>query len=214
MADEPKLNSLDRFRKHPGRLVLEEHGTCEVPAGCGGVVLRWRNPLAAVPVTVYLYTPVPATCLVDGTPVETGRFDLTPGPHVLAVAIDEVDRSAGLLLFAASHEPKKAQRSPPAEVVEYPLRVLSAPDGSWKYSTDLPSGDAWTRRDFDDSAWPTLVAAPTPQLNWQDFGAFACRQGAEMGAACLRLPGRSGEGPVRVRKVFEVPAPRLAAPSP
>jgi hypothetical protein len=43
------LNSLDRFRKHPGQLVLEEHGHCEVPAGCGGVVLRWRNPNPSPP---------------------------------------------------------------------------------------------------------------------------------------------------------------------
>jgi hypothetical protein len=214
MADEPKLNSLDRFRKHPGRLVLEEHGGCEVPAGCGGVILRWRNPLAAVPVTVYLYTPVPATCLVDGTPVETGRLDLAPGQHVLAVAIEDVDWSAGLILFAASHEPKKARRSPPAEVVEYPLRVLSAPDGNWKYSTDVLSGDAWTRKDFDDTAWPALVAASTPPLDRYDTGAFAGLRAAEVGAACLRLPGRAGKGSVRIRKVFEVPAPRLVAPSP
>ena len=44
MADEQQLNSLSRFRKQPGRLVLEEHGHCEVPAG-GGVVLRRRNPV-------------------------------------------------------------------------------------------------------------------------------------------------------------------------
>lgn len=49
MAEEPLLNSIDRFRKRPQRFVLEEHGHCEIPAGCGGVVLRWRNPQAAVP---------------------------------------------------------------------------------------------------------------------------------------------------------------------
>ena len=43
MADEQRLNSVDRFRKKSERLVLEEHGHCEVPAGCGGVVLRWRT---------------------------------------------------------------------------------------------------------------------------------------------------------------------------
>lgn len=40
---ELKLNSISRFSKQSPRLVLEEHGHCEVPAGCGGVVLRWRG---------------------------------------------------------------------------------------------------------------------------------------------------------------------------
>jgi hypothetical protein len=44
MSGEQRLNSLDRFRKQPGRLVLEEHSHCQVPAGCGGGVLRRRNP--------------------------------------------------------------------------------------------------------------------------------------------------------------------------
>ena len=44
MTDEgPKLNGPDRYRKRSPRLVLEEHSHCEVPAGCGGVVLRWIN---------------------------------------------------------------------------------------------------------------------------------------------------------------------------
>jgi len=66
MAENQHLNSLGRFRKQPGRLVLEEHSHCEVPTGCGGVVLRWRNPHAVLPVTMHLYTPVRATLLVDG----------------------------------------------------------------------------------------------------------------------------------------------------
>ena len=38
-----RINTLSRYRGRPPRLVLEEHNHCEVPAGCGGVVLRWRN---------------------------------------------------------------------------------------------------------------------------------------------------------------------------
>ena len=42
MADELdsealRLNTLNRFRKHSPRLLLEEYSHCEVPAGCGGV---------------------------------------------------------------------------------------------------------------------------------------------------------------------------------
>src|SRR5262245_25722640 len=103
MSDAPRLNSLDRFRKHPGRLVLEEHGHCEVPAGCGGVVLRWRNPLAAVPITLRLYTPVPAVMSIDGREVSTSRVDLSPGRHVLALRLDDADRSRFQLILTAEH---------------------------------------------------------------------------------------------------------------
>ena len=49
---EQQLNSLERFRKRSPRLLLEQYDSCEVPAGCGGVVLRWRDPHAARPVVV------------------------------------------------------------------------------------------------------------------------------------------------------------------
>ena len=44
--DKPdlRLNELERFRKTSSRLALEAHSHCEVPAGCGGVVLRWTRP--------------------------------------------------------------------------------------------------------------------------------------------------------------------------
>jgi hypothetical protein len=35
-----RLNSLSRYTKRSPEYVLEEHSHCEVPAGCGGVVLR------------------------------------------------------------------------------------------------------------------------------------------------------------------------------
>ena len=116
MADEQRLNSVERFRKQPGRLVLEEHSHCEVPAGCGGVVLRWRNPNSPLPVTVSLYTPVRAACFIDGNPLQTGKAYLTPGPHALAVAVEGVDLSAGLIMFAATHDSKHYQRSTRSEV--------------------------------------------------------------------------------------------------
>jgi hypothetical protein len=150
MADQQRLNSLDRFRKRPGRLVLEEHGHCEVPAGCGGVVLRWRNPAAAVPVTVHLYTPVKATCWIDGAEPQTSRVDLAPGPHAVAFALEQVDLLADyLLLFAAVHDPKE-RRDQPADVSERPVKVLTAADGTWKFRLDPPPSDAWTAAAFDD----------------------------------------------------------------
>jgi hypothetical protein len=232
MADEQRLNSVERFRKQPGRLVLEEHSHCEVPAGCGGVVLRWRNPTSPIPVTVTLYTPVKAACSIDGAPLQTALVYLPPGPHVLAVAVENADLSAGLLMFAATHDPKHYQRGAPGEVVERPLKVLSEADGSWKFTLRRPAGDDWLTPSFDDRDWDALTRTPAPTLKHPDFGSYACSRCRDQGATCLRLPfpakaeeqpawwqrllgGRPADpagpmiGSVWVRKVFQVPAPQF-----
>jgi hypothetical protein len=211
MADEPRLNSLARFRKQPVRLVLEEHGHCEVPAGCGGVVLRWRNPLAAVNVTLYLYTPVEAECRLDGATFQTSHIDLSPGRHVLTVALPEVDLAGPLLMFVAAHEPKKYQQVRPAAVAERPFKVVSLADGTWKFSTQPPP-EAWDAADFDDRAWSALAFVPTPRLGWGDHGAWQCHECTRQGAVCLGHAGTAPNGRVWVRKVFEVPGPDDVSP--
>src|SRR5262245_44488778 len=123
MSDEQPLNTLRRFRKHPQRLVLEEHSHCEVPAGCGGVVLRWRNPLAAVPLTLSLYAPVKVTFFVDGAALQSSRVDVAPGRHVLGIAIENVDLDNGLLMVAAVYDPKQDRHLPPADVTETPVKI-------------------------------------------------------------------------------------------
>src|SRR6185369_4705197 len=98
-----KLNSLGRYGKGSSRLLLEEHGHCEVPAGCGGVVLRWRNPAAALPVVIHLDSPSELTWLLDGTAPPAARLDLTPGKHVVAFTLKNADLAGPLLMFAATH---------------------------------------------------------------------------------------------------------------
>jgi hypothetical protein len=211
MADEPRLNSLARFRKQPHRLVLEEHGHCEVPAGCGGVVLRWRNPHATLTVTLYLYTPAEAECRLDGAALQTGHIDLAPGRHVLTVALAGVDLGGPLLMFAAAHDPKDFQQLRPAAVAERPFEVLSRADHTWKYTAEPPP-EGWDAPDFDDRAWPGLGKAAPPPLTWQDHGYWQAHQCERLGAVCLGRAGTSGKGRVWVRKVFDIPGPEDAAP--
>jgi hypothetical protein len=209
LSNEQHLNSLNRFRKQSARLVLEEHSHCEIPAGCGGVVLRWRNPQAALPVSIHLYSPVPATCWLDGAEVRLGRMDLAIGRHTLALAIEQVELSAGLLLFAANHDPTDYQRGEKTESLDHPLKVVSAADGTWRYSLASPPAE-WVSLSFDDREWAALTLAPTPTLNRSEEGAYRCSHCVELGAACLGLP--SGKHPKRgkvwIRKVFEAPAPK------
>jgi hypothetical protein len=65
MADrELDLNTIRAIKQSPG-LVLEEHGHCEVPAGCGGVVLRWRRRVQ-IPIQIWLHTVASKTVYLDG----------------------------------------------------------------------------------------------------------------------------------------------------
>jgi hypothetical protein len=183
-----------------------------VPAGCGGVVLRWRNPLAAVPLVVHLYTPVEAPCFFDGAGLETGLVNLAPGPHVVAVALAGVDLSAGLLMFAARHKPRNLTPKRPGRLTERAVKVLSAGDGTWKFTLAPPAGDGWKSAGFDDSAWGALVEVDIPEPDWKQHGSSEHRGCTSEQASGLGLPGapkRKRRGDVWVRKAFEVPAPRI-----
>jgi hypothetical protein len=232
MADEPRLNSLARSRKQPQRLVLEEHGHCEVPAGCGGVVLRWRNPRATLTVTLYLYTPVEAECRLDGAALRTGHIDLSPGRHVLTVALADVSRSGPLLMFAAAHDPKDFQHLRPAAVAERPFKLVSKADGSWK-CTLKPPPEGWAAPGFDDGGWPALGKVATPTLTWQDHNSWQCHECTRRGAVCLGLVAPTGKkqrawwqralgvgeagtladrGSLWARKLFDIPDPEEVTP--
>ncbi|MCP5093519.1 MAG: hypothetical protein GY949_21640 [Gammaproteobacteria bacterium] len=85
MSNDLRLNSLDRFEKNSERLVLEEHGHCEVPAGCGGVVLRWFNPNSGVPVIFHGGLADRLTIYVDEVQADSGRVIVPYGEHLLAI---------------------------------------------------------------------------------------------------------------------------------
>jgi hypothetical protein len=162
MSDPQPLNSLGRFRKQSEKLVLEQYSHCEVPAGCGGVILRWRNPFAAFPVIIHCYAPVPATCFVDGKKVGMPGIDLAPGPHVVALHIERVSLSA-LLLFAAAPFRRTPQNAAPTAPTESPLSVVSAADGTWKFTLDEPGTEEWRSLSFDDRHWHLMIRVPTPR---------------------------------------------------
>ncbi len=204
MADQ-QLNSLDRFRKQPGKLVLEEHSHCEVPAGCGGVVLRWRNPHATLPLTVHLFTPKQGAYFLDGADLNISRVNIPPGTHVVAVALEDADVSAGLLMFAAFYDDGRTSDS------DLPgATLLSAADGSWKFTLQPPDGEAWKTAEFDDRDWRALVARPTPTIEGRQFGGSQSRRCTGLGAVCLGLaispvPAQAN---IWMRKVFTFSLPR------
>jgi hypothetical protein len=207
MAKQP-LHSLDRFRKRSGRLVLEQHSS-EVPVGCGGVVLRWRNPQAAVPLSFSVYSPGKVTVLAGGLEITETGLDLPPGTHQVALAIEDVDLAGGLFMLVVWHDPKRYERLKELDgLKEVVWKVVSEPSGAWRATLDEPP-PAWTQADFDESGWRGLTRKrANPRLDWRQQGAWQAHRCNDLGASFLMLDSKvKGEGKVWVRKRLVVPGP-------
>lgn len=86
--DDLRINTLHRFAKHSPRLTLQEYSHCEVPAGCGGVVLRWVDPRRGVPIRVRAIVLGETETWLDGAPLPGGGHTrIEAGTHVLAVHV-------------------------------------------------------------------------------------------------------------------------------
>lgn len=176
--DELRLNTVERFSKHSTRLVLEEHGHCEVPAGCGGVVLQWRDPQVGLPVIVGLIGSVGrGEVFVDGEALRQQRVVLSYGSHMLAMRLDEVAAPHWFVL-------RVEQDSSPRGVV---VELSSSADGTWRGTTQDP-GEAWQAVDFDDGGWARLTAAPA--LSEEQLGkeVYHYRTATRQGCTALGLP--------------------------
>src|SRR5438128_1957746 len=95
-----KLNTLSQYAKDSPRLVREEFGHCEVPAGCGGVVLRWRNPDDGIPVPIKMYAAGELQAYLDGSALTLARPLIPFGEHQLAFEITGADPRYLVLVFA------------------------------------------------------------------------------------------------------------------
>lgn len=202
MADrELKLNSISRFSKQSPHLVLEEHGACEVPAGCGGVILRWRGSHDPVPVKLWLFARGEHQLFMDGEALTSGRPLIAPGEHVLAGRLDRSPNGELVLLVAgtADHEPYNL-RVTPGTTPAASLSLLSLPDGSWRYTTVEPPDDAWMRPGYDDDTWPAMIQQKLPEPTPQSMDDYWIRQLQERGA---QPPGIEGQAnAVWLRKTF------------
>ncbi|HEU4734652.1 MAG TPA: hypothetical protein VFT22_42465 [Kofleriaceae bacterium] len=145
--DDLRINRLHRFAKHSPRLVLHEYSHCEVPAGCGGVVLRWTDPAQGVPVSIALTTlKGTGKTWLDGSPLASSRTLLTAGWHVLAFHLRRDDPSR--LWFSIGALP---DADPDRDLIHQGTPVYR--------QAALAPADGWTAPGFDDTGWsaPVLV---------------------------------------------------------
>lgn len=203
MADRDlKLNSLGRYGKSNSRLILEEHSHCEVPAGCGGVVLRWRNPNSGLLFILHFFGLGKATILLDGKALTTARPLISFGEHVLSLAVTDIVAGSAILGFAGIHDESELSFPRVSQPSGRKISILSAADGSWKYVTTEPADDTWSRPGFDDSHWQIMTACEPPSLDEHDMQAYRLKTILNLGAACLGIGAQSSRA--WVRKSFTV----------
>lgn len=156
MADREdlRLNTLQRYRKVSSRLALEVHSHCEVPAGCGGVVLRWRRPDAEFGIAFSSFLSAPSEgFFLDGQPLSEQRASVAPGEHVLSLVVEKPG-DQGFLMLRARLEPQIASALRP--------EAMSQADGRWRVAT-RPPPEGWRLPGFEDSVFEPLVEKAVPK---------------------------------------------------
>lgn len=182
--DELDINTVDRFTKRADSLILEHHSHCEVPAGCGGVVLRWRDPTEGVPLVIEWFCPHSVELAIDGKP-SAGGYLVTPlGPHDLELSIQV--RKAAPCLLALS------MRSGGPTLGDDAIDELSThADGTWTW---VPADDA-------DAVPTPLEASPVdPQTIEEDRLRWRALRLSRRGAQLLELPDVAVPTTILVRK--------------
>ena len=158
MSDELELNSIERFSKKSKRLILEELSSCEVPAGCGGVVLRWFSPDQGLSVGVRIHHyggEIAFYCNGDSMP--KGCANIPFGPGLLAIQIGPRDHVFDWLCIASNHTSPSQRSGDNQNITE----LSGSLDGSWKFTTTDP-GEGWMNNDFDDATWTSLKTSTIP----------------------------------------------------
>jgi hypothetical protein len=197
-----KLNSLGRYGKSDSRLILEEHSHCEVPAGCGGVVLRWRNPNSGLLFILHFFGSGKTTILLDGKAVASARPLISFGEHVLSIAVTDVVPGSAILGFAGIHDESQLSFPRVSQPSGRKISILSASDGSWKYVTTEPADYTWSRPGFDDSHWHQMTACEPPSLDKHDMQKYRLDRILKFGAATLGIEGQSPRA--WIRKSFTI----------
>ncbi len=184
-SDDLRLNELQRYRKTSDRLALEVHSHCEVPAGCGGVVLRWRRPGAPIGISLFFYVSGSSEGpFLDGKPIDEQRMSVAPGEHVLSFVVNK-PRDRGFLLLEASLQPEIGSALRP--------RAASRADGRWRAATREPP-EGWQLPGFDSPDFVPLVETPVPKPKGNDGWRWDMLQREAKG---LGLPSKAARAWVR-----------------
>lgn len=146
--------------------MLEEYSSCEVPAGCGGGILRWIDPLQAIPLVFGFWSNGVAAVHLDGVRVKSARMDVSPGRHVLAFEVNRRDNDHRPFQLAVSltysDEVSKSEYDPatsgePARLgsVGQKFAFLSGRAVDILATNQAPPSN-WMLPDFQPNGWKSL----------------------------------------------------------
>lgn len=196
--DELRLNRLHRYKKTSPRLALEVHSHCEVPAGCGGVVLRWRDAdgPASISASFYVAGAEPKYTL-DGDDFDAKRASVSPGRHVLAFEVSVAAPREGFVVGAVS-------LSPPISTALFPA-FGTTQTAAWSAALAGPGDEGWRLPSFDGAGFAPLGPKPMRKPKGRDSFRFdyLTKDHASLGLPAA-LSGSKGPVAVRVRAVFSV----------
>ena len=198
------LNSLSRFSKQSSTMVLEVYSHCEVPAGCGGAVLRWRRAGEPVPFNMRtLFASKEATIFLDEAVITRQvRPDVMFGKHVLGFHLKDIAPSDGVIMFRA-------------EITEQFLKIMkfegdfpirTQDDGRWKYTFGEPASDDWKQPDFDDSKWLALRSREMDPMRPHGYNMSRFIDSLKQEGMMPLGPQEDGnfERPIWIRYVFSI----------
>ncbi len=149
-----ELNGVDRFRKNSPRVLFEAYSHCEVPAGCGGAVLRHSDITVSVPMTLMMVFVCPtATVWLDGANTDGQSWlDITAGRHRLSIALAAAPSTNYLLANMGYDLRKERYVSGPREALKT-LRLATAPRFRWKVTAETPPNDWLSTQQTLGSNW-------------------------------------------------------------
>lgn len=195
--DDLRINTLHRFAKHSPRLTLQEYSHCEVPAGCGGVVLRWINPQLGPRANITIGLAGTAETWLDGERLATDNTPFPAGCHVLAFHLTKLRRwetndATYLLVPPVPVSVEICDDGPTGGRAGDLNRLGNAHPFRACWST-APFAEPPTAVDFDDRAWveaesiaePTLAALPDRLRRFFERSAETGRTLFQIGTATM-----------------------------
>ena len=159
-----------------------------MPAGCGGVVLRWRNQQPTRPLLFYTAVDGQTAIYVDGRPCDSARARLSFGEHLLAIHFKGISVAVPAFLFAARiDEGGSTQGAVDEELPILPV-LLSAGDGTWRMTVRRPASHDWLQPEFDDHDWVPLQTLELDLETIPDGTRWRYKELLGWNAAALALP--------------------------
>ncbi len=203
MPDDIKPNSLWRFVKMSPHIILESHSHCEVPAGCGGVVLHWKNPVHGILALLTAFCPGESEYWLNGERIQHPQVLLVPGRNLLAIHVAKISGPSAGMMVHLEFDPAKAGRYlTGGPDTECPGQVMSCSDGSWKYSS-MEIDEGWKGILYDDNHWNAMTVRTGPGYKEGSPGVYLFKNLQKQGAEFIGPVERLGE--FWVRKIIDIP---------